>query len=311
MEGNVKSGIKLIEESIQEMKDNPDFSIMLDESYFLYSFLKMNLDNNTSDLELILSEIQNSDNLLLNFASSRIASKIGKNDLIQILEKRTIDDECYPFHYLEYLLAIYKQNKLDDDCLNHFQKYLTNFKGNNYKKSALMRMSWQYLLKNDNYNFKIYRDKIGRIGTNQIDADKEAISYLKFKEVPHSNLLKARLLFDGGYYMNAIKELHKINPYSFSNSKNTLEYYYRLARCQQHSNIIEEAILNYKKTIAKGSGLRYFYAAKSALQLGLHYEKKGQISEARKYFNTCVEMKNHQYEQGIEQKAKAGLSRLD
>ena len=52
--------------------------------------LEMNLDNNTSDLELILSEIQNSDNLLLNFASSRIASKIGKNDLAIQLEKELL-----------------------------------------------------------------------------------------------------------------------------------------------------------------------------------------------------------------------------
>lgn len=313
MEGSIKSGFKLIEESILEMKKNNDFSIMLDESYFLYSFLKMNLDNNTSDLKKILKQIQTSDNLLLNFASSRLASKLGENDLaIQILEKRNSDKSCYPFHYLEYLLGVSKQNKLDDECLTHFENYLKNFNGKNYKKSALMRMSWHYLLKNDIKNFKLFRDKISNIGSNQIDADKEAISYFEYKEIPQKNLLKARLLFDGGYYNLAIAELNKIdNPQQFSNSKNTLEFYYRLARCQENTQQNNNAISNYKKTIRIGYNERYFYAAKSALQLALHYESDGQKSEAKSFFNTCIEMKNHQHEQGIEQKAKAGLNRLN
>jgi hypothetical protein len=35
------------------------------------------------------------------------------------------------------------------------------------------------------------------------------------------------------------------------------------------------------------------------------------LDEAKRYFNICIEMEDHQYEQGIEQKAKAGLNRLN
>ena len=77
MEGNINSGLSLMNEAIQEMKTHKDFEIMLEESYFLYSFLKMNLDNNKADLQKLLAELQDKDNLLLNFASSRIASKLG------------------------------------------------------------------------------------------------------------------------------------------------------------------------------------------------------------------------------------------
>ena len=49
----------------------------------------MNLDNNNDDLKTILSEIKDNDNLLIKFASNRIASKWGQNDLaINILENR-------------------------------------------------------------------------------------------------------------------------------------------------------------------------------------------------------------------------------
>ena len=135
MEGNINSGLSLMNEAIQEMKTHKDFEIMLEESYFLYAFLKMNLDNNKADLQKLLSELQDKDYLLLNFASSRIASKLGQNDLaIQILENRMVGKDHYPFHYLDYLLGINKQNKMDNNCLDHFENYLLNCKGKNYKK---------------------------------------------------------------------------------------------------------------------------------------------------------------------------------
>lgn len=175
-----------------------------------------------------------------------------------------------------------------------------------------MRISWQYLIKGDLDNYGVFKDKIKRLGATQIDADKEAKSYSENKERPQANLLKARLLFDGGYYKDAIMELQNIDdPNFFSNSKNTLEYFYRIARCQENTENYDEAIVNYNKTIKMGSKKHYFYAAKSALQLGMYYEKIGEVKEAKKYFNTCVEMEDHQYEQGIEQKAKAGLNRLN
>ena len=92
MEGNIKTGLNLMAESIKEMKVDKDYRIMLEETYFLYAFLKMNLDNNRKDLENLLTELKDSDYLLLKFASSRIASKLGENDLaIQILENRILN----------------------------------------------------------------------------------------------------------------------------------------------------------------------------------------------------------------------------
>ena len=313
MEGSIKTGLEMMNKAIIEMKTNRDYNIMLEESYFLYAFLKINLDNDKQDLVNLLSELKSKDHLLMNFASSRIASKLGQNDLaIKILENRKIDHDHYPFYYLEYLLAVAKQNKLDDDCIVHYNNYLKKFNGENYKKSALMRISWQYLIKGDLDNYGVFKDKIKRLGATQIDADKEAKSYSENKERPQANLLKARLLFDGGYYKDAIMELQNIDdPNFFSNSKNTLEYFYRIARCQENTENYDEAIVNYNKTIKMGSKKHYFYAAKSALQLGMYYEKIGEVKEAKKYLNTCVEMEDHQYEQGIEQKAKAGLNRLN
>ena len=38
MEGNINSGLSLMNEAIQEMKTHKNFEIMLEETYFLYAF---------------------------------------------------------------------------------------------------------------------------------------------------------------------------------------------------------------------------------------------------------------------------------
>ena len=313
MEGNIKTGFNLINEAIQEMKVDDNYNIMLEESFFLYAFLKMNLDNNKEDLGILLSELKDNDFLLLNFASSRIASKLGQNDLaIHILENRKIDSDHYPFHYLDYLLGVNKQNKMDDECLVHFENYLNNFKGKNYKKSALMRMSWHYHIRGDKEKYILYKNRINSFEGKQVDADREAQSYCSNAKSSHVNLLKARLLFDGGYSDLAVEELEKIKSADFfKNSKNNLEYFYRYGRCMEQMNKHEIAIKYYKKTILAGQNEPYYFAPKSALQIGLLYEIDNNLEEAKRYFNICIEMEDHQYEQGIEQKAKAGLNRLN
>ena len=313
MEGNINSGLSLMNEAILEMKTHKDFKVMLEESYFLYAFLKMNLDNNKADLQKLLSELKDKDYLLLNFASSRIASKLGENDLaIQILENRKVGKDHYPFLYLDYLLGINKQNKMDNNCLEHFENYLANFKGKNYKKSALMRMSWHHHINGNSKKYEYYKNKIKSLDGKQVDADKEAQSYYNTSKAPHINLLKARLFFDGGYSKLAVEELEKINsPTFFNHSKNNLEYFYRYGRCMEQLGKDEVAIKYYKKTVLAGSERPYYFAAKAALQIALLYEESKNVSQAKQYYNICIKMKNHQYEQGIEQKAKAGLNRLN
>ena len=313
IEGNINSGLKLINESIQEIKDSKNFEVLLEETYFLYSFLKMNLDNNNDDLKTILSEIKDNDNLLLKFASSRIASKLGQNDLaINILENRKVEKDHYPFLYLDYLLGVNKQNKMDNSCVKHFEKYLHNFKGKNYKKSALMRLSWHSHINGNEIKYEHYKNLINSVNGKQVDADKEAQSYFDKSKKPQINLLKARLFFDGGYYELALEELQKINfTNSFNKSKNNLEYFYRLGRCMEKMGNDKAAIEYYNKTIKSGFKDYYYYAAKSALQIGLIQERNKNYQEAKIYFNICIDMKSHQYEQSLEQKARAGINRLN
>ena len=312
MKGSITQGMSEMQSCINTLKENTEYNFLIDETYFMYSFLKMNFQNDPKGLEYILNDIKKSNNILLNFAASRLASKVGKNDLaIKILENRKQTKEHYPFWYLEYLLGVYKQNKISPNAIKHFEKYVSSFDGQNYIKSAYMRISWHYLTKGDLDNFKLAQANIDHYGNTLVDGDKEAQKAFEKRSQPHPELLKARLLFDGGYHQKALKKLNKIdNPMLLSNGKFIIEYFYRKGRIYDEMENIILAKENYKKSIDLGRNTNYFFAAKSALQLAFIHEKKGEKTKAIYFFKECIAMQDHEYEQSLEQKAKAGLNRL-
>ena len=44
--------------------------------------------------------------------------------------------------------------------------------------------------------------------------------------------------------------------------------------------------------------------------LGILYEGKGDAAKAEDYFRVCLNFRDHEYQNSIDQKAKAGLNRL-
>jgi tetratricopeptide (TPR) repeat protein len=71
----------------------------------------------------------------------------------------------------------------------------------------------------------------------------------------------------------------------------------------------DQAIKFYKSTIVKGKHLKQYFAARSALQLGLIYEERKDFVAAIEYFKNCMEMKNTAFKNSLDQKAKSGILR--
>ena len=90
-----------------------------------------------------------------------------------------------------------------------------------------------------------------------------------------------------------------------------LEYAYRLARIYDEMGMDSNAIRLYDATIKIGSNRPEYFAARSALQLGYIYEKTGDKANARKSYQTCLDMEGHDYKNSLDQRAKAGMLRLE
>lgn len=310
MNGSINNGIKNLKDIIEELKVNKRYNYLINESYFYYSFLKMNLQNDTSGLNFLIEEIQDNPLQILKFASNRIATKLGKNDLaISILQNRVENTNAYPFNYLDFLLAKGQLNNLDPNAKINFQLYIDNFKGENYIKSSYMYLSWLAIIEGDTNLFHTYQSKINTNGSTFVGSDKEAQSQFLNQTIPNVDLLKARLLYDGGYYHKSLTILEE-NIFNDNDSDNFLESTYRKAVNHEKLGNIDSAKQKFILTYKLGKSKSFYFAAKSALHLGEIYEKENNILKSKEYYQKCIDLKNHEYEQSLEQKAKSKLNSI-
>lgn len=317
--GTINQGVSELTSILNMSLKNEEYAYLKTESIFYLTFIQLNLQSN-KDKALQLAKYLNTpsfsalieNNPLLCYAAASISLKTGSNDnAIQILLNRPKGEEYYPFHYLDFLLGSAKLNRLDNDAFSYFYLFLTRFKGQNYIKAAYQKLAWYFLI---NGNTEKYKEKIllaSSLGSSTMDEDNQALSESKSNTVPNITLLKARLLFDGGYYQKALNIMIEKNPSDFcKTTKDYLEYTYRLGRIFDEWGYDTKAISYYELTIKNGSNSTYYFAANSALHLGMIYENQKNKTKAIYYYKLCSTFKNTEYKTSINQKAKAGLNRL-
>jgi len=311
LHGSVIQGLEELDTTTILIKTG-EYSYLMPECLFFITFLSMNFqsDISLSDDYLELLEEYSNEHILLNYAYARYLMKSGHNDqAIDILSNRKKISGQYPFYYLDYLLGKAKLNRLDPEADKPFYTYVVNHKGGNYIKASYQKLAWYNLV---NGNEKGYIENMGKVlqyGQAVIDADKQAMMEAETMDVPNVDLLKSRLLFDGGYYADAEKMLlgHNI---ILNNRKDSVEFTYRLGRINHAWKKIEKAKTYYQECIIKGSDLPNYFAANAALHLGMIYEEQGDYIMAREYYKMCMKMDFTEYKDSITQKAKAGLNRL-
>jgi tetratricopeptide (TPR) repeat protein len=71
----------------------------------------------------------------------------------------------------------------------------------------------------------------------------------------------------------------------------------------------DDAIKYYQTAIKYGKDRQEYYAARAALQKGFIYEQRGQKALAIEAFQECLDMKDHEYKDSLDQRAKSGIAR--
>jgi len=305
----LEGGIALGLSELNEVLNSEECKLYETEILFLLSFLQINLTENDKLNQEYLDRIgeRYKDNLLLNFATALLSHNLGLNDYcLNVLESRPSNKGKLPFYYLDYLQGMSYLYKLDyENAKNKFEYFSANFKGVNYIKSAYHKLAWIAFLQKNSEKKNEYFAKVISEGNTSIDEDKVAMKDAEGVYFSSPVLLKARLLYDGGYYEKALSQI-----IAFKQIDN-IEYWYRLARVKSKlDNKNNEIIAHYKKSYDLGKESTTYYAPMSALQIGLIYEKQSEFVKAEVYFNKCLSMSGFDYERGIHQKAKSGLERI-
>ncbi len=309
--GTIEGGMSELEKLYAQSKTDNAISYLKDEMLFLNGFLKLHIQNRKDEASKMADEMSLSDSPLLHFGASSIYMYKGENEkILKLLNGNTNQPGRFRLLYLEYLLGSAMLNKTDTKAEEHFDQYIQQFKGTGFLRAAMQKKGWALLLKGDTAGYLKAMQQIIAAKGDFTDEDKQALTEARNKIVPHSGILRSRLLFDGGYYKESLKILASLKASSLTIAKEQVEYIYRLARVYEKLNDREKAVRYYMETIRLGKNETWYFAANSALMLGQLYENEKDFNKAAFYFDQCIDMKNHEYENSIEQKAQAGLNRI-
>jgi tetratricopeptide (TPR) repeat protein len=312
MTGTIQQGFEEINLAHNSLKGT-SYEYIYPETSFLLTFMNLSILKKEEVAEKIMDDfVSNSNSVspLIKFVQANIAIHQGKNDkAIAILSDYKLDKNQFPLAYIYYQLGMCKLNKLDKSAEIFFLAYINAFKGTSFVKAAYQKLAWHGLIFYGPDKYKFYMSHSKSEGADLIDEDKQAFAEAKNKGFPNITLLKSRLLFDGGYYMEALSQLG-VKSENYPSIKDKLELIYRMARIYHKSGNNEKAIQYYDQTINNGANQSFYFAANAALELGNLYESQKNKAKAEFYFKKCLSIRNHEYQNSIDQKAKAGLNRL-
>lgn len=311
IKGDVQAGLNQLDK-LAESLPKSTYEPFYEEVIFYYAYLLSDVAKSPQAYAKTMkytARISDS-SLLKSYMQAYVCARNGKNEqAIEILEKRPKGSIYQPFAYLDYLLGVVRLNKLDVKASSDFDQFLKSNKGVNYIKDTYLRLAWVSLLKGDTADYNTFVSKVKNSGATYADKDKQALNEANSPK-PHLVLLKARLLYDGGYLTRALDVLTDSKADDFKSIKDKTEYAYRLARINDDLGKDDLALTYYQVAINTGKNQKYYYAAKSAVLIGNIYEKKKNFAQAKSYFNIAIGMKDHEYENSIENEAKQGLKRI-
>lgn len=311
MKGDVKKGnAKLVE--FLNTRDETAKHLRI-EAIFYYVYVNYTLiaDHEGIWSYLEQSQIDYKNNHLYTFMKANVALSINKAaEAERILRNRSNGSQYLQAPLLDYFhgVSLFYNNK--EQCISYFEKFLKHSKGKLYEKDAYQKMSLYYFVNDDLTLADKYKSAILTRGSGLIEADKQADRYAKSTTTLNKDLILSRMYADGGYLTQSVQVLDKINNESLSDLAQKIEYQYRYARVFSIQKKWDKAIPYYLETIKIGSNRPEHFAARSCLELGEIYEKKGQKATAVSYYKKCLAMKNHDYKSSLDQKAKAGINRL-
>lgn len=312
IKGTIELGVEEISKLIKYQNENKFiFEYEAETIYAFIQFYQCNNEKLALDF-LSSSKLAQEDIALAKFVHIKILQRSGKNDQAIKLLSETIENippEKFP--YLYFMMGISKLRKLDPEAKDYFHSFLHNFDGQHYIKEAYQKLAWCELVFDDNipmYKYNLYQ--CSTKGNELIDDDKQAQKEAINNDIPHPILLKARLLFDGGYAYKAFNLMIKNAHLFYNDEKYSIEYFYRLARISQDLKNYADAINYFNQAIDSDVQRSSYMSCNAALQLGLIYESQGQFALSESNFRKCLSMSPTEYKNSLHQKAKSGLNRI-
>ncbi len=317
LKGNVKQGTAQLAAFVNaHTRADPVYA----ETVLYYAFTRFYLLSEQKETWAFLNSpaFSTQSNLLNTFVKVNIALDYRKSDAaIETIQAAASSPEYGKYPIFNYQFGCALLTRLDTMCTNYFYSYQQKTKSGLYIKDAWQKMAFAWYASGNNAKATYCMNQVITRGGTKLDADKQALRFAKTKTWPQKNILQARLLIDGGYNDKAITILNRIAVCEIKLPADKAEYYFRFGRAYQakyddsggKENFVA-AINNYADASATGKGRPEQYAARAMLQTGKMMEQIGLHKEALEKYNECLDMPAHDFQNSIDQQAKAGINRI-
>lgn len=311
MKGSLHEGMQKVKNFTNS--NDPWAKLFFNEACFIYPYLLFFIENKKEEALIFFQ--QKKLDLINNHLNAYMASNLALNNKEvelskSIIQNRNTSDDFLKLSVWDFEMGYAQLYHLEyNSARNYFELFTQNFKGKFYVKDVYQKISWCYYLQGNMKLAEEARKLVLKKGSTESDADKKALKDAKANFWPNQLLLKARLLNDGGYHIEAYKLLAGKSEDDFGKEEDKLEFAYRSARIYDDIGKKEDAIRNYLITIRIGINRKEYFAARAALQIAQIYESKGEKGLAIEYYQKCLTMEDHEYKDSLDQRAKSGIAR--
>lgn len=313
IKGSIKEGMALMQQFLNS--NDPICRLFFNEGSFYYCYILFYVQNQQEEVFQYINQrkLDVVNNHLLAYMATNLAINDKRTEYAKdIILRRNLSSEYLDVAVWDFEMAYVKLHHLETkEAVQYFQRYFNEFKGKFYVKDAYEKLSWCYYLQGNMTAAENARKQILQKGSLATDSDKQAHKHAKQGGWPNVLLLKARLLNDGGYNNEALNLLYGKSASDFDKVEDKLEFAYRVGRIYDDIGRDSDAIKMYLLAIQLGRSRTEYYAARSALQIGWIYERQGKKDVAIKYYTQCMDMKDHDFKDSLDQKAKAGIARCE
>lgn len=312
IQGSLELGLQEIESILSYSHQESDFIFQAEvDAIYLYILMYQ-----ASQQELALNYLEQArldpkGSLLSVFMISKLNQRAGNNEkALQLLQNRPTGAVYADFPFLDYMQGLSLMRKGDwVAARSSFDLFLEEFHGRHYIKEAHQKYAWCRLMEGNAPAYAHHITLVKEAGHTVVDADKQAMNEAQNSAIPDELLLHARILYDGGYYTQALTLLTK-NAHKYGDDQREIvEFNYRMGRITQALKNYTDAMLYFSATM--NTELELYQSCNAALQIGFIYEEQGQYGNAKKYFEKCLEMDPDNYKNSLHQKAKSGKMRIE
>ncbi|MBK8956339.1 MAG: hypothetical protein IPM34_12405 [Saprospiraceae bacterium] len=309
LDGNIKQGREALQLFV--LKSEKQGGFLIEEAYAAYCFILCYLEHKPKEAfqYWIGKSMHPNPGPLQVWVQAKVALRAGLNEAARMALRSAPESHFEKLPHLYYLRGLAELQALQNQSDKYFEKFIKSNQGHNYIKEAWQKRAWNALLKGQPTLYKLHISQCLTQGANQLDEDQQAYQDAKSGVLPDTLLLKARLLCDGAYTEKARNLLEAGKADFNSNPLHLLEYHYRMARIYHIEKNYNKALEFYQQVMASGQHQNYWHC-NAALQSGLILEELRKDEEAARYFETVLKLKPDRYRNSMQQKAKAGLSRL-